>query len=80
MLSDLRESGSIEQDADVVIFLYRAVQPKNEEGEEERQDNFSVFEVKVSIAKHRNGQIGEVSLMFQPGLNSFYDKEKDDER
>ncbi|MBQ2214047.1 MAG: hypothetical protein II414_05730, partial [Erysipelotrichaceae bacterium] len=51
-----------------------------EEGEEERQDNFSVFEVKVSIAKHRNGQIGEVSLMFQPGLNSFYDKEKDDER
>ena len=80
MLSDLRESGSIEQDADVVIFLYRAVQPKNEEGEEEHQDNFSVFEVKVSIAKHRNGQIGEVSLMFQPGLNSFYDKEKDDER
>jgi replicative DNA helicase len=80
MLSDSRESGSIEQDADVVIFLYRAVQPKNEEGEEEHQDNFSVFEVKVSIAKHRNGQIGEVSLMFQPGLNSFYDKEKDDER
>ncbi len=80
MLSDLRESGSIEQDADVVLFLYRPNQPKNDEEEPQEETPVnSVFEEKVIIGKHRNGQTGEISLMFQPNLNSFYDKERDND-
>jgi replicative DNA helicase len=59
-LSDLRESGSIEQDADVVIFLYR----KNE-------DLRDIVDVKV--AKHRNGPVGGVSLAFVGNKMRFAD-------
>lgn len=77
MLSDLRESGSIEQDADIVLFLYRpgsAVSNENTE-EQEEQPNDAYFNVRVIIAKHRNGQIGDVDVFFQPNLNRFYNKE-----
>jgi replicative DNA helicase len=58
-LADLRESGSIEQDADVVMFLYR------------NDDN--VFEdVKLSIAKHRNGGLGTIDLKFRGDRVKFY--------
>ncbi len=59
-LSDLRESGSIEQDADVVIFLYR----KNEEVRDI---------VDVKVAKHRNGPVGETSLAFIGNKMRFAD-------
>jgi len=59
-LSDLRESGSIEQDADVVIFLYR----KNE-------DVRDIVDVK--IAKHRNGPVGNVSVAFIGNKMRFAD-------
>ncbi len=59
-LSDLRESGSIEQDADVVVFLYR----KNE-------DIRDIVDVKV--AKHRNGPVGDVSLAFIGNKMRFAD-------
>ncbi len=62
-LSDLRESGSIEQDADVVMFLSR-------EDEEIREN------VTLSIAKHRNGPIGEMNLYFNGKQVSFFDVEK----
>ena len=62
-LSDLRESGSIEQDADVVVFLYRA-EDQNPEAEVEL--------VKAKIAKHRNGPIGEVPLQFRKANTRFY--------
>jgi replicative DNA helicase len=62
-LSDLRESGSLEQDADVVIFLYRA-EDQNPEAEVEL--------VKAKIAKHRNGPIGEVPLQFRKANTRFY--------
>lgn len=61
-LSDLRESGSIEQDADVVAFLYR-------EDPDER-DNIKFF-----IAKHRNGPTGEFSLRFVAERTKFYEVE-----
>ena len=61
-LSDLRESGSIEQDADLVLFLHDA--KKKEEKDE--QDVSAGKEVDVIIAKNRNGPIGEVKLMFLP--------------
>jgi replicative DNA helicase len=62
-LSDLRESGSLEQDADVVLFLYRA-EDQNPEAEVEL--------VKAKIAKHRNGPIGEVPLQFRKANTRFY--------
>jgi replicative DNA helicase len=63
MLSDLRESGSIEQDADIVIMLYR------EEYYKETRADAQVIE--LIVAKHRNGPIGTAKLMFIPSLTSF---------
>jgi replicative DNA helicase len=57
-LSDLRESGSIEQDADVVMFIYRE---DYYEKESERKGMADLL-----IKKHRNGPTGEVELFFQP--------------
>ena len=62
-LSDLRESGSIEQDADVVIFLYREAD-QNPEAEVEL--------IKVKVAKHRNGPIGEIPVQFRKANTRFY--------
>lgn len=62
-LSDLRESGSIEQDADVVMFLHR-------EDEEVREM------VTLSIEKHRNGPTGQTNLYFNGKQVSFFDVEK----
>ena len=67
-LSDLRESGAIEQDADVVIFLHREKKATEEENED---DNQRV--IKVIIAKHRNGSIGSIELAFDNATNAFID-------
>ena len=62
-LSDLRESGSIEQDSDVVIFLYR-------DGEQNPEAEVEL--IKAKVAKHRNGPIGEVPLQFRKANTRFY--------
>jgi len=62
-LSDLRESGSIEQDADVVMFLYR-------------KDDDIREQVTLKIAKHRNGAMGEVELFFRGDRIRFYGMEQ----
>lgn len=62
-LSDLRESGSIEQDADVVMFLYR------EDYYDPDTDRKNIAD--VLIKKHRNGPIGQVELYFIPGQTRF---------
>ena len=62
-LSDLRESGSIEQDADVVMFLYR------EDRENPDTENTNIVE--VHVAKHRNGPVGRVNLYFDEIYASF---------
>lgn len=67
-LSDLRESGSIEQDADVVLFLYRE--------DREKPDTPNKGIVKVIIAKHRNGPVGEVNCFFEEASASFKSLEK----
>jgi len=67
-LSDLRESGSIEQDADVVLFLYR------EDRENPDTENKNIVE--VHIAKHRNGPVGKVSLFFDEETTAFRSLDK----
>lgn len=67
-LSDLRESGSIEQDADIVIFLSRDVV-----ADEDNQER--IKQVDVSIAKHRNGPTGKVMLKFIGEYQKFYSVE-----
>jgi len=59
-LSDLRESGSIEQDADIVIFIFRSKRKRGQDDEEPR----SGYEVSLIIGKQRNGPTGEVPVIF----------------
>ncbi len=67
-LSDLRESGSIEQDADVVMFIYREEQDQLAWGEQ--------IPTKLRIAKHRNGPLGELDLIFRGDRIRFYSVER----
>jgi replicative DNA helicase len=62
-LSDLRESGAIEQDADVVMFLYR-------------EDPEKLEDIKLSIAKHRSGEIGDIDLKFKGERRRFFGVER----
>lgn len=68
-LSHLRESGSIEQDADVVMFIYRKAADRNYALEDISPDERYIAE--VHIAKHRNGPTGLVKLMFHEATTSF---------
>ncbi|GEO27278.1 replicative DNA helicase [Alicyclobacillus acidoterrestris] len=68
MLSDIRESGSIEQDADIVAFLYR---DDYYDHETERQNI-----IEIIIAKQRNGPVGKVELVFLKNYNKFVNLEK----
>ena len=70
-LSDLRESGAIEQDADVVILLNRE-DYQDKEKEEEVQN-----EIELIIAKHRNGEIGSIKLNFIKEYSRFLDLQTD---
>ena len=63
MLSDLRESGSLEQDADIVMFLYR------EDYYDKETENANITE--VIIAKHRNGPIDSIQLFFAKQFTKF---------
>ncbi|MBR1425292.1 replicative DNA helicase [bacterium] len=72
MLSDLRESGSIEQDADIVMFIYRADYYAKEDSEEEENIKASSKGMsEIIIAKHRNGPVGTVNLLFQSNITKF---------
>lgn len=68
MLSDLRESGAIEQDADIVMFLYR----ESYYAKEEEQQQKPTDQTDVDIAKHRNGATGKVELAFQKSISAFF--------
>ncbi len=76
MLSDLRESGSIEQDADVVMFIHREDQTDAEGGGEPRAS--SAIPVQLIIAKQRNGPIGEIDLIFLAEYTRFESRARGD--
>ena len=79
MLSDLRESGSIEQDADIVMFIYRDEYYKNANDEEEEAEKAAnKGEAEIIIAKHRNGSVGTVKLLFQGSITKFKNPIKTD--
>ena len=81
MMSDIRESGSIEQDADIVAFLYRddyyerAGEDDEDDGDMgmEPQVNDDNGEIEIIIAKQRNGPTGTVKLHFMKQYNKFTD-------
>lgn len=60
MLSDLRESGAIEQDADNVLFLYQ-----------EKEQDGNMVDITLKVAKQRAGEIGKVYLKFNKAMSEF---------
>lgn len=73
-LSDLRESGAIEQDADMVLFIHR---PEYYGYFEDEDGNSTKNIAEIIIAKHRNGPTGDVKLKFHKETASFYDLDDD---
>ncbi|HWO73598.1 MAG TPA: replicative DNA helicase [Dehalococcoidia bacterium] len=78
MLSDLRESGSIEQDADVVIFIYREeMYIRREEWEalhpDRQAEPYPQGKAQIIVAKHRNGPTGVVEVRFRDSISKFED-------
>jgi replicative DNA helicase len=63
VLSDLRESGSLEQDSDIVMFIYRPDQYE--------KDTVKQNVAEIIVAKHRNGPVGSVELIFRSSLAKF---------
>ena len=78
MLSDLRESGAIEQDADIVMFIYRDEYYKKGEDDDETLKAASKGESEIIIAKHRNGPVDTVKLLFQDNITKFKNPIKTD--
>ncbi|HRI16696.1 MAG TPA: replicative DNA helicase [Verrucomicrobiota bacterium] len=79
-LSDLRESGAIEQDADVVGLLYKPSAEDDEDRDKERvepaDDGMEAVQVNLLIAKQRNGPTGDVELTFLKGITRYESKSK----
>ena len=71
LMSDLRESGAIEQDADIIIFLYRESYYNKEKQQSENSDREITD---VIISKHRNGATGNIKLFFKPSNGVFIEK------
>ena len=69
-LSDLRDSGSIEQDADIIMFLYREEYYKNEV-DEDKQDSIDDSRTELIVAKNRHGQTGTIELAFDKEYTRF---------
>ncbi|MFQ5550527.1 MAG: replicative DNA helicase, partial [Gemmatimonadales bacterium] len=70
LLSDLRDSGAIEQDADLVLFIYRA-EMYRDRGGDDAQDDLGIAE--LILAKHRNGPTGTIKAVFRKEFTRFED-------
>ena len=77
ILSDLRESGAIEQDADIVSFIYRPEYYKIEEWDDEERTPSS-GQAEFIVAKHRNGGLDNIRLKFVSSLGRFENIEEFD--
>lgn len=80
MLSDLRDSGAIEQDADIVMFIHREDyynKDKEEDGEVNKSAD-SKGKSDIIIAKQRNGPVGDIQLLFQANITKFKNPIKTD--
>ena len=75
-LADIRESGAIEQDADLVLLLYREGYYNQEE---QIVPNSSIEDIEVNIAKHRNGPTKTITLQFDKNCNRFFSVAKSKE-
>jgi replicative DNA helicase len=73
VLSDLRESGAIEQDADLVLFIHR---PEKYGIDQDDEGNSLRGIAEIIVAKHRNGAIGDVQLRFRDEFAKFSDLEE----
>ena len=73
-LSDLRESGAIEQDADMVLFIHR---PEKYGFIEDEEGNSLLGLAEIIIAKHRNGALADIKLRFRDELAKFVELEDD---
>jgi replicative DNA helicase len=73
MMSDLRESGAIEQDADIIMFLYREEYYLKDKTPEDKLGTAEVI-----IAKHRNGAVGSIDLRFLNSITRFEDLDRED--
>lgn len=73
VLSDLRESGSIEQDADIVAFIYR----DDYYNKEAKNDN-NISKTEIIVKKNRNGQIGTAELLFKKNTATFLNYKKEE--
>lgn len=74
MLSDLRDSGAIEQDADIVMFIHR---PEYYDDKENPNPELK-GKAQIVIAKHRNGEVGNINLLFQSSITKFKNSHKTD--
>ena len=66
MLADLRESGSLEQDADMVLFINR-----KDYYEKAKDFNNKIVPAELTIAKHRKGGLGTINLLFELNMSCF---------
>ena len=81
MLSDLRDSGAIEQDADVVLFLYRddyyaALEGREAESLPDQSNQPASYLAELIVAKNRHGETGSVELGWRPEVTLFYELDK----
>ena len=77
-LSDLRESGAIEQDADLVMFLHRPEDPADSDGDFEDHKDYLRIPTVLKIGKQRNGPLGTLSLVFRSDITRFFPVEPDE--
>ncbi len=75
-LSDLRDSGAIEQDADMVIFLH---DENADTGDTDERSQGGLRKILLRIAKQRKGQRGDIKLIFNPSITTFYPDDSQDE-
>ena len=79
-LSDLRESGAIEQDADVVMFLHEPVEGEETNDKKAKTDakpprKRAPNEIDIIVAKNRHGEVGTIHMGWNPTLTQFYEPE-----